>query len=160
MRSVAGMSLLLSFALLAICPSQAVENMSFSGTLIEPPPCLVNNDKDIDVPFDRIGVKSVDGVKHRRQVDYVLDCTAGPAWSMVLTLLGPVAAFEPATLQTNIANLGIKIYQNGEPFELGTPIAVDPLNPPLLEAVPVKKPGTELTEGTFEVTATLLADYQ
>ncbi|MBE0153437.1 fimbrial protein [Serratia fonticola] len=154
------MSLLLSFALLAICPSQAVENMSFSGTLIEPPPCLVNNDKDIDVPFDRIGVKSVDGVKHRRQVDYVLDCTAGPAWSMVLTLLGPVAAFEPATLQTNIANLGIKIYQNGEPFELGTPIAVDPLNPPLLEAVPVKKPGTELTEGTFEVTATLLADYQ
>ncbi|CAI1719201.1 putative minor fimbrial subunit StfF [Serratia fonticola] len=160
MRSVAGMSLLLSFALLAICPSQAVENMSFSGTLIEPPPCLVNNDKDIDVPFDRIGVNSVDGVKHRRQVDYVLDCTAGPAWSMVLTLLGPVAAFEPATLQTNIANLGIKIYQNGEPFELGTPIAVDPLNPPLLEAVPVKKPGTELTERTFEVTATLLADYQ
>ncbi|MDQ7211907.1 MULTISPECIES: fimbrial protein [Serratia] len=160
MRSVAGMSLLLSFALLAISPSQAAENMSFSGTLIEPPPCLVNNDKDIDVPFDRIGVKSVDGVKHRRQVDYVLDCTAGPAWSMVLTLLGPVAAFEPATLQTNIANLGIKIYQNGEPFELGTPIAVDPLNPPLLEAVPVKKPGTELTEGTFEVTATLLADYQ
>ncbi|HFV9295590.1 TPA: fimbrial protein [Serratia fonticola] len=160
MRSVAGMSLLLSFALLAISPSQAVENMSFSGTLIEPPPCLVNNDKDIDVPFDRIGVKSVDGVKHRRQVDYVLDCTAGPAWSMVLTLLGPVAAFEPATLQTNIANLGIKIYQNGEPFELGTPIAVDPLNPPLLEAVPVKKPGTELTDGTFEVTATLLADYQ
>ncbi|MCO7508336.1 fimbrial protein [Serratia fonticola] len=160
MRSVAGMSLLLSFALLAICPSQAAENMSFSGTLIEPPPCLVNNDKDIDVPFDRIGVNSVDGVKHRRQVDYVLDCTAGPAWSMVLTLLGPVAAFEPATLQTNIANLGIKIYQNGEPFELGTPIAVDPLNPPLLEAVPVKKPGTELTERTFEVTATLLADYQ
>ncbi|CAI2112701.1 fimbrial protein [Serratia fonticola] len=160
MRSVAGMSLLLSFALLAISPSQAAENMSFSGTLIEPPPCLVNNDKDIDVPFDRIGVNSVDGVKHRRQVDYVLDCTAGPAWSMVLTLLGPVAAFEPATLQTNIANLGIKIYQNGEPFELGTPIAVDPLNPPLLEAVPVKKPGTELTEGTFEVTATLLADYQ
>lgn len=160
MRSVAGISLLLSFALLAISPSQAAENMSFSGTLIEPPPCLVNNDKDIDVPFDRIGVKSVDGVKHRRQVDYVLDCTAGPAWSMVLTLLGPVAAFEPATLQTNIANLGIKIYQNGEPFELGTPIAVDPLNPPLLEAVPVKKPGTELTEGTFEVTATLLADYQ
>ncbi|MBC3218652.1 fimbrial protein [Serratia fonticola] len=154
------MSLLLSFALLAISPSQAAENMSFSGTLIEPPPCLVNNDKDIDVPFDRIGVNSVDGVKHRRQVDYVLDCTAGPAWSMVLTLLGPVAAFEPATLQTNIANLGIKIYQNGEPFELGTPIAVDPLNPPLLEAVPVKKPGTELTEGTFEVTATLLADYQ
>ncbi|NXZ85348.1 fimbrial protein [Serratia fonticola] len=154
------MSLLLSFALLAISPLQAEDNMSFSGTLIEPPPCLVNNDRDIDVPFDRIGVNSVDGKNNRRKVDYELDCKAGPAWSMVLTLNGPVASFELATLQTNIANLGIKLYQNGEPFELGKPIAVDPLNPPLLEAVPVKKPGTELTEGTFEVTATLLADYQ
>ncbi|AYM93615.1 MULTISPECIES: fimbrial protein [Serratia] len=160
MRSVAGMSLLLSFALLAISPLQAAENMGFSGTLIEPPPCQVNNGKDLDVPFDRIGVNSVDGVKHRRQVDYILDCSAGSAWSMVLTLIGPGAAFEPATLQTNIANLGIKIYQNGEPFELGTPISIDPQNPPVLEAVPVKKPGTELTEGAFEVTATLLADYQ
>ena len=160
MRSVAGMSLLLSFALLAISPLQAAENMGFSGTLIEPPPCQVNNGKDLDVPFDRIGVNSVDGVKHRRQVDYILDCSAGSACSMVLTLIGPGATFEPATLQTNIANLGIKIYQNGEPFELGTPISVDPQNPPMLEAVPVKKPGTELTEGVFEVTATLLADYQ
>ncbi|WP_411753382.1 fimbrial protein [Serratia sp. (in: enterobacteria)] len=160
MRSVARMSLLLSFALLAISPSQAAENMSFSGTLIEPPPCLVNNGNDIDVPFDKIGVKSVDGMNHRRQIHYVLDCTAGPAWSMVLTLIGPAAAFEQATLQTNITDLGIKIYQNGQPFELGTPIAINPQNPPMLEAVPVKKPGTELTEGVFEVTATLLAQYQ
>lgn len=79
MRSVAGMSLLLSFALLAISPLQAAENMGFSGTLIEPPPCQVNNGKDLDVPFDRIGVNSVDGVKHRRQVDYILDCSAGSA---------------------------------------------------------------------------------
>ncbi|WMT17286.1 fimbrial protein [Serratia fonticola] len=154
------MSILLSFALLAISPSQAAENMSFSGMLIEPPPCLVNNGNDIDVPFDKVGVKSVDGMNHRRQIHYVLDCTAGSAWSMVLTLIGPVAVFEQATLQTNITNLGIKIYQNGLPFELGTPIAINPQNPPMLEAVPVKKTGTELTEGAFEVTATLLAEYQ
>jgi type 1 fimbria pilin len=57
---------LLSFALLAISPLQAAENMSFSGTLIEPPPCLVNNGNDIDVPFDKIGVKSMNGMNHRR----------------------------------------------------------------------------------------------
>jgi hypothetical protein len=79
---------------------------------------------------------------------------------MVLTLIGPAAAYEQATLQTNIPDLGIKIYQNGLPFELGTPIAINPQNPPMLEAVPVKKPGAELTEGAFEVTATLLAQYQ
>jgi type 1 fimbria pilin len=160
MRSVARMSTLLSLALLAISPLQAADNMSFRGTLIEPPPCLVNNGTNIDVPFDKIGVNTVDGINHRQQINYVLDCTAGPAWSMVLTLIGPAASYESATLQTNVANLGIKIYQNGQPFELSTPIAIDPQNPPLLEAVPVKKLGTELVEGMFEVTATLRADYQ
>ena len=160
MRTVARMSTLLSFTLLTISPLRADENMSFTGALIEPPPCMVNNGNDIDVPFDRIGINTVDGINHRRQVDYVLDCTAGPAWSMMLTLIGPPAVFGQATLQTNITNLGIKLYQNGKPFDLSTPIAIDPKNPPQLEAVPVKKPGSELTEGAFEVTATLLADYQ
>lgn len=160
MRTVARMSLLLSLALLGISPLQAAENMSFSGTLIEPPPCVVNNGNNIDVPFDKIGVNTVDGINHRQKINYVLDCTVGPAWSMVLTLIGPAASYESATLQTNVANLGIKIYQNGQPFELGTPIAIDPQNPPVLEVVPVKKLGTELVEGMFEVTATLLADYQ
>lgn len=160
MRSIARMTALVSLLMLVISPLQAAENMSFRGTLIEPPPCLVNNGTNIDVPFDKIGVNTVDGLNHRQQVNYVLDCTAGPAWIMMLTLIGPAASFERATLQTNVANLGIKIYQNGKPFELDTPLGIDPQHPPLLEAVPVKKTGTELTEGAFEVTATLRADYQ
>lgn len=160
MRLIARIAAILSFALLGISPLQAADNMSFRGTLIEPPPCQVNNGTNIDVPFDKIGVNTVDGVNHRQKVNYVLNCTADPAWTMALTLIGPAAAFERATLQTNIAELGIKLYQNGQPFELNSPINIDPQNPPLLEAVPVKKPGAELKEGPFEVTATLRADYQ
>lgn len=157
---VASLPVCLSLSLAAICPLSAVENMSFRGTLIEPPPCLVNNGTNIDVPFDKIGVNTVDGINHRQQVNYVLDCTAGPAWSMVLTLIGQATSFDDAALQTNIDELGIKLYQNGQPFELNTPINIDPQNPPVLEAVPVKKPATELKEGIFEATATLRADYQ
>jgi type 1 fimbria pilin len=150
----------LPFMLMGISSLHAADNISFHGTLIEPPPCQVNNDTNIDVPFDKIGINTIDGVNHRQKVNYVLNCTADPAWSMVLTLIGPAAAFERATLQTNIAELGIKLYQNGQPFELNVPINIDPQNPPLLEAVPIKKPGAELREGPFEVTATLRADYQ
>ncbi|MGL5385889.1 MAG: fimbrial protein [Enterobacterales bacterium] len=160
MKLGATLLVLLSLVLLAVSPLWAADNMSFRGALIEPPPCQVNNGSDIDVPFDKVGVNTVDGINHRRQVPYVLDCTAGPAWNMVLTLIGPSASFERATLQTNIANLGIKIYQNGQPFDLDTPLGIDPQNPPRLEAVPVKKTGSELPEGAFEVTATLRADYQ
>lgn len=160
MKLGATMLVLLSLVLLAISPLWASDSMNFRGTLIAPPPCQVNNGADIDVPFEKIGVNTVDGINHRRPVSYVLDCTAGPAWDMVLTLIGRPASFEPATLQTNVANLGIKIYQNGKPFELDTPLGIDPQSPPRLEAVPVKKPGSELSEGAFEVTATLRADYQ
>lgn len=160
MRLIARIPVILSLALLGIGPLQAADNMSFRGTLIEPPPCQVNNGTDIDVPFGQIGVNTVDGVNHRQTVNYILNCTAGPAWSMTLTLIGPAAAFERATLQTNIAEMGIKLYQNGQAFELSTPINIDPEHPPLLEAVPVKKPGTELKEGPFGVAATLRADYQ
>jgi type 1 fimbria pilin len=160
MKLITRISAFLPLMLIGISPLHAADNISFRGTLIEPPPCQVNNDTNIDVPFDKIGVNTIDGVNHRQKVNYVLNCTADPAWSMVLTLLGPAAAFERATLQTNIAELGIKLYQNGQPFELNAPINIDPQHPPLLEAVPVKKPDAELKEGPFEVTATLRADYQ
>ncbi|MGP2705730.1 fimbrial protein, partial [Serratia marcescens] len=56
--------------------------------------------------------------------------------------------------------LGIRIYQNAQPFKVGSALPIDPAKPPVLEAVPVGKSGETLTEGAFEATATLRADYQ
>lgn len=149
--------LLLSFFYL---PVTAASNMTFSGILVEPPPCEVDNGATIDVPFNEIGVDSVDGINHRRKVPYTLNCQADPQWSMTLTLSGPVAAFDNATLQTNVEALGIKVYINGAAFELDKPVAVDAANLPQIEAVPVKRPGATLNESAFEVSATLRAEYQ
>ncbi|MGG7955209.1 fimbrial protein [Klebsiella aerogenes] len=151
--------LLLWFGSLSL-PAMATFNMTFSGILMEPPPCEVDNGATIDVPFNEIGIESVDGVNHRREVPYTLNCHAGPQWSMTLTLSGPPAVFDRATLQTNVEALGIKMYINGSAFELDKPVAVDATNLPRIEAVPVKRPGATLSEKAFEVSATLRAEYQ
>lgn len=57
MKLYAGMLLLLAISALS-APGMAADNMKFSGTLIEPPPCTINNDGQVDVDFgNRVGVK-------------------------------------------------------------------------------------------------------
>ncbi|MBH3084210.1 fimbrial protein [Serratia bockelmannii] len=142
---------------------EAVEEvkMTFRGGLIAPPPCTINGGKKMDVDFgDRVGVNKVDGERYRQTIGYSVDCEPGALpWQMTLTLKGN-ASFERAALQTNKPDLGIRIYQNDTPFIINTPIPISPSHLPVLEAVPVAKPGMTLTEGAFSATATLQADYQ
>ncbi|EEG83322.1 fimbrial protein [Proteus sp. G2665] len=147
---------LLIFSLNAI----GTGNMVFSGLLIEPPPCIVNNGTVIDIPFNEISVDSVDGVNHIQQVPYTLSCIPDSKWDLKLTLSGPKATFDSGTLQTNVDALGIKVYINSEVFELDTPIVVDAANLPRIDAVPIRRPGSTLTEQAFSVSATLQAEYQ
>jgi type 1 fimbria pilin len=143
--------------------TQAADNMNFHGTLIAPPPCTINNGIKIDVDFgERIGVNKVDGINYRQTVDYPIRCEDGAGkWDMTLTLTGTPTGFDDAAVQTQEkADLGIRLYQNGQPFILNQALPVDPNNLPVLEAVPVKAPGSTLTEGAFEATATLQAVYQ
>lgn len=139
----------------------ATGEMTFSGLLVEPPPCLVDNGASIDVSFDEVGVDTVDGINHRREVPYTLNCNASSDWRLTLTLSGnQVASFDTATLQTDVGDLGIKVYINGAVFELDTPVTIDINNLPFIEAVPVKRPGAILSEGAFSASATLRAEYQ
>lgn len=158
-RSLLMISLLVSGA---ISTAGAAENMHFSGTLIAPPPCTINNNQMVDVDFgQRVGVKKVDGKNYLQTVDYQITCEPGTGGLVLgLTVTGIPSAFDEAALKTNKSDLGIRLLQAGQPFTLNKRIAIDAANPPLLQAVPVKKPGVELSAGAFEVLATLLADYQ
>lgn len=135
--------------------------MQFRGGLIAPPPCTINAGAKIDVDFgSRVGIKKVDGVNYRQAIDYHLDCEPGARpWELRLTLKGNGTAFDGAALQSNKADLGIRVYQNDEPFLIYSSISIDPSSPPRLEAVPVSRPGATLTEGAFFATATLLAEF-
>lgn len=141
--------------------SSVTANMAFNGTLVEPPPCTINSGSTLEIDFKDVGVNKVDGENYRQQVNYSISCAGGTLpWQMVLTVRGVATAFEASAVQSSVADLGIKLLQNGTPFSLNTPLKITPATPPVLEAVPVKKAGAVLGPGGFSATATLLAEYQ
>jgi len=64
------------FLFIAILSFQvhAVDNLKFSGTLIEPPLCKVSDSDKINVDFKQVGVKKVDGVNNLMLINYQLNC--------------------------------------------------------------------------------------
>ncbi|HEJ7990412.1 TPA: fimbrial protein [Serratia liquefaciens] len=158
------MALYSSIFLLMALTSQAMaaDNMRFSGTLIEPPPCSINDGGKVDVDFgNRVGVTKVDGVNYLQPVNYRVTC--GPSaegWGMTLEVVGTPADYDESAIKSNMDDLAVRLLQNGKRFTLNSPIPIKLNALPTLEAVPVKRPGTTLKEGAFEATATLLAVYQ
>lgn len=136
--------------------------MSFQGELIKAPNCTISEGRVIDVAFGQnIAIRKLDGANYLQTLDYGIRCDASTfEWSLSLKVAGQATSFNPAALQTSIEGLGIEIRQNGEPLILGKALLIDPKKPPVLQAVPVKKPDVELTASVFNVTATLTAEYQ
>lgn len=139
------------------------DNMHFSGTLINPPPCVINGGSTIDVAFgENLGVNKIDGINYTQTVPYSVTCdSVSGGLELGLTIVSAsVTAFDSSAIPTNIQNMGIRLLKDGIPFALNTRVAYDQNNPPVLKAVPVKAVGATLSEGAFEATATLLVDYQ
>ncbi|MBH3259846.1 fimbrial protein [Serratia marcescens] len=141
-------------------------DMMFHGTLIEPPPCVINDGNRVEVDFgERVGINKVDGNNYRIPLNYQITCensgsgTPGK-WALNLSLTGSPASFDSEALETDKEGLGIRIYRGAVPFTPNSTVAIDLNNPPPLEAVPVKDPGSTLTAGAFDAWATLRADYQ
>ncbi|AKA37604.1 fimbrial protein [Yersinia ruckeri] len=140
----------------------AADNLVFRGTLVEAPQCVINENNIVNVNFgDKVGVNKVDGVQYLTTINYFITCEQGASgFDMTLTLKGNKTTYDDAAIETDLRNLAIKVLQNGKSFTLGKPVPIDPKNPPKLEAVPVKTPGSTLTGGVFRATATLEANYQ
>lgn len=157
--------MLLAALSIAQMPAWSVDgegDLAFHGTLIPPPPCVINDDQQVEVGFgEQVGVNKVDGVNYRMPVNYQITCEGeGNGIAMSLSLSGAVTTFDTEALQTDQADLGIRIYQNNKPFTPNSTLSIELATPPYLEAVPVKRAGATLQEGAFEALATLQASYQ
>lgn len=151
---------LLALCAIGLC-SSASANLTFSGTLNEPPPCTIDAGNTIEVDFGDVGVKRVDGVKYRQGLSYTISCgTDTLPWVLKLSVNGTATTFDGAAVQTSVPTLGIRVFQNNLPFALNTPLEITPSSPPVLEVVPVKQPGATLAPTRFTAVATLLAEYQ
>ncbi|ENG4185376.1 fimbrial protein [Providencia rettgeri] len=154
--------LILFFSILIINSAYSVPNMKLNGVLLESPSCIIESGKVIDIPFgENLGVHKVNGVNYSQKINYTLKCEKNTNnWDLKLSILGPKSDFDSSGLQTNINDLAIRIMQNNIPLEINKKIKIDALAPPKLSAVPIKRPGSTLSEGDFFVYATLLAEYE
>lgn len=136
--------------------------MSFSGTLNEPPSCVINNGQRIDVDFgQKVGIGKVDGQNYLQTVNYRIECEPdGSGQTLGLTLVAAASGFDNAAVPTNVPDLAVRLLLAGNAFVLNKRVTIDAANPPTLQAVPVKRQGAGLTPQTFSAQATLLADYQ
>ncbi|WP_421671714.1 fimbrial protein [Rahnella sp. EDr1-12] len=141
---------------------KAEDNFSLKGTLLEPPKCGFNGGLQTLVEFgNRVGVNKVDGINYKQKIPYLMFCEAeSKPWDMAFILTGITTSYDGAAIQTNIDDLGIRLLINGKPFSVGKLVPIDFSKPPLLEAVPVKRPGSTLTAGAFEAVATIGINYQ
>ncbi|SNY75321.1 fimbrial protein [Enterobacter sp. CC120223-11] len=151
---------------MSFSPLYGAENLFFNGTLLDPPSCTVKG-KDgpmIDINFgDSLVISSIDGVQHRMELNYEVDCggiTEQPL-DFVLTLRGNVASYDPAVLQTTLPGLGIRVLMQNRDLPINTPQRIDNMaEKPKLEVVVVSEPRAVLKEGNFDATATLEVGYQ
>ena len=140
---------------------QAETSLTIRAVIIAPPPCVINGGSTLDVPFGNDLLTSrVDGVNYRRAVPYTVTCDSPFNNAMTLELKGTGASFDSKVLLTRKPDLGVKLFVNGADWPLNTAVNFTHPNFPAVQAVPVKRAGSQLTGGAFDAAATLVVDYQ
>lgn len=146
----------------AALPVQATPGeaaMNFSGTLVVPP-CVVNDNKTIDVDFGDVMTTRVDGKNYRKQVSYTLTCEDGVSKALKLQVGGTAAAFNGELLNTTVTGLGIQVQNGSSNLPVNTWKNFTWPDKPTLWVVPVQQSGVTLAGGQFSATATLQVAYQ
>lgn len=147
--------------LLAGSSALAVTTVTVKVTVVAPPPCVINGERPIEVNFEEVVTTRVDGSNYMRDVPYSVECTGATSNDMVMQIQGTQAGFGNGNvLDTNQANLGIALLNNGNAQPLNSDIKFTYPSLPVLTAVPVKSPGSTLTAGAFSAGATMKVDYQ
>ncbi|WP_261307996.1 fimbrial protein [Enterobacter roggenkampii] len=162
MRTLA--SLVLVAAVYYGSPAQAAENMSFRGTLLEHPPCEINGGQPVEIDFGEVGINKIDGENYTQTFTLSYDCE-GASTDKILRYLGNATAFDPAAVQSNITDFGIRLaHKTSEggvsPIPVGSTLllAAD-VRSSTFVVTPVKKAGADLQEGAFNAGATLQLNY-
>ncbi len=168
-RDLLALTLVTLLILVALAMTEAraadAQNLELKGTLVTPPPCSLNGDNTVYVPFgDKVSIRKIaDGI-YRQPVALDLVCEeSNLAWQLTLTYTGTPATFDTddaSVVSAQQADLGVKLYAGNQPLALDTPLKISGTTLPQLEAVLVQRPGSELAEGEFTARATLRVAYE
>lgn len=142
-------------------PAFADNKVSFSGSVMDEPPCIFNEGAPVVVDFGTTVITTrIDGVIYSKEVAYNLVCTSPPSNTLRLQVKGTASSFDSNKLATDKPDLAIAITADSK--ELPVNQWLNFTNParPLLKVVPVKKTDAVLKGGVFSATGTIMVDYQ
>ncbi|MEG5888277.1 fimbrial protein [Enterobacter ludwigii] len=147
-------------------PVMADTAINFRGILVDALPCTLSSSSVVEVSFgDQIGIQKVSsGIYHEPVNLGALECeNSGEGGLVTLKWTGTPADFDAdyATVVTaEQSALGVKMYADGEPLTLDTPLKLNGVALPELEAVLVQADGVALDDGEFTALGTFKAEYQ
>ncbi|RLM04382.1 pilus assembly protein [Gibbsiella quercinecans] len=150
----------LPFSSVAVAADNQGTPIVISGTVVAPPPCVINEDRTIDVEFGTVGVNKIDGNRYMQRLNYTVKCEfLDSSKQLQMKIVGSVTSFDASAITTNVTGLGIRLLANGNALTINSPFNIDYTNLPALDAVPVKSTTATLAEGEFTSGATMLVDY-
>lgn len=137
--------------------------VNITGTVIAPPPCIINDGNLIEVNFGEVMSSRIDGSAYKKDVQYKVQCNKMPESAknaMKMSVQGTKAGFDNQSLSTNIDGLGIAVLYNNSKLPVGKTVDFIYPNAPQFSVVPVRDLTANLKGGYFESIATLLIEYQ
>lgn len=168
--------------LLNVSSVQAVDvNIKITGEIFIPP-CKINNDAVVTVPFGKVSLQTVDGVQSSvsKTLDVSCDYYQGMPYIVVTgsAMTGVASNNVLDTTGVNAGRLGIALYQgagvdSSAPLKIGTGGEKGAFGYPVIQglsgngnsgqftftAVPWKLSNTDLEAGQFNASATMSISY-
>ncbi|NMK48351.1 fimbrial protein [Achromobacter sp. Bel] len=157
--------LLMAPASLSLAQTAIANNhvrVEISGTIRAKIPCIINNNKPIDIPFGDVQISRIDGKQYKiTQIRYTLDCRRAQSYPLNMKISGEGASFNPKLLGIpSQSSLGIALRRDTTLLALNDWFSLTAASPPKLEAVLVAHSEGTITGGEFSASATMVVDYQ
>ncbi|CNE49354.1 fimbrial protein [Yersinia kristensenii] len=153
--------LLLGSMLFTSTQAFALTTVTVKVTVLAEPSCVINGGNPIEVTFSDDAITTrVDGHHYMEVIPANVECKGLASNSLKLKVQGTPAYFGLNILATEQQDLGIALLSDGNPLILNNNIKFSYPYIPVLNAVPVKAPGSTLNPGKFSAAATLTLEYQ
>ncbi|MDD9339845.1 MAG: fimbrial protein [Providencia heimbachae] len=123
-------------------------------------PCSINNGQAIEIDFGDVMTTRVQDEFYKEPINYTVSCKDGIQPKLNIFIDGISSAFDQRLLKTSVDNLAVLFKADTSDFPLRNKRSFNFASPIKLDAVLVKKSGTDLPAKSFTATATIKVEYQ
>lgn len=138
--------------------------VNIKGRILEPAPCTISGTGEnglISVDFgDEVMITRLDGVYYKKPINYSINCSSQYMNAMMLRVVGASTGFGNGFLQSTVSDLGIALTVDSKNYPINTFINFNYPELPIIDAAPIKKPGSVLKGQPFTATAIMQVYYQ